>query len=83
MQPGCSMRVDFSAVMLSNSPQHRMMGEKAGKMEQKGWSMMRGKKMCFHVKRKQGILGIDQLPLSVVLSLICQPKNPAGVMDSW
>lgn len=76
MQPGCSMRVDFSNVMLSNSPQHRTAGEKTEKMQQKGWRMMRGKKVCFLVKRKQGILGVDHLCLSVVLSLLSvSPKT--------
>ncbi len=35
-RPGCSMRVDLSAVMLSNSPQRRTAGGKREEKEQKG-----------------------------------------------
>lgn len=41
-QPGCSMRVDLLAVMLSNSPQHRTVG--GSKRIQR---MMRVKELCF------------------------------------
>lgn len=35
-QPGCSMTVDLSNVMLSNFPQHRTAGEKMGRWNKRG-----------------------------------------------
>lgn len=81
MQPGCSMRVDLATVMLPNSPLHRTAGEKTGKMEQKEWGGWEGRKLCFHAKKKPGILGRDHLRLSVVLALLFASPKPGVVMD--
>lgn len=46
-RPGCSMREDLSAVMLSNSPQLRTAGGKREEKEQKGVEDDEGERIMF------------------------------------
>lgn len=50
-QPGCSMRVDLLAVMLSNSPQHRTAG---GEKEQKDTEDDEGEGIVFSHQKEAG-----------------------------
>lgn len=53
-RPGCSMRVDLLAVMLSNSPQHRAAGGKREEKEQKGVEDDEGEGIVFSHQKEAG-----------------------------
>lgn len=49
-QPGCSMKVDLSNIMLCNSPQHKTADEKSGEMTQEGVEDDEGEELFSHQK---------------------------------
>lgn len=53
-RPGCSMRVDLLAVMLSNSPQCRTAGGKREEKEPKGVEDDEGEGIMFSHRREAG-----------------------------
>lgn len=53
-RPGCSMRVDLSAVLLSNSPQRRTAGGNRGEKEHKGAEDDQGEGIMFSHQREAG-----------------------------
>lgn len=53
-RPGCSMRVDVLAVMLSNSLQHRAAGGKKKEKEQKGVEDDEGEGTVFSHQKEAG-----------------------------
>lgn len=69
-RPGCSMRVDLLAVMLSNSPQHRTAGGKRLEKEQKRTDDDEGEGIVFSRQKEAGGGVRERLNMSAVLSLL-------------
>lgn len=80
-RPGCSMRVDLLAVMLSNSPQRRTAGGKRLEKEQKGADDDEGEGIVFSHQKEAGGGVRERLCMSAVLSLLSAWRSRSG--DAW